>query len=128
MTQYFSVSSLRKILSYFIKSRLMYGMFAFVDIKSRCKEILTKLLSHIKSILGLPRDTNNKRVLVTLGLSRIKCYLLIKLLSTVKKYILKFGEIQEKYTPTIISCIDKYKLPIGKNNLFNEIFKRKLEG
>ena len=56
------------ISSYFHKSRLLYGLPAFIGQKSKIKRIDNIMVRNIKRLLKLPNSTNNIRLKITLGL------------------------------------------------------------
>jgi hypothetical protein len=55
--KYFSAFSLIRLIEYFVRSRLSYGMCCFLDQKATMGRIDTTLIKHIKAIFGLPKNT-----------------------------------------------------------------------
>ena len=55
------------IYGYFHKSRLLYGLPAFIDRKSWINRIDKVMLTNIKKLLKLQIRTNNSRLKIALG-------------------------------------------------------------
>ena len=84
--KYFSVKSILLIFGYFHKSRLLYGLPAFIDQESWIKRIDKVMLTNIKKLLKLPTRTNNNRLKIALGLPDLNTYLICRLLKLKEKY------------------------------------------
>ena len=56
------------IFGYFHKSRLLYGLPAFIEQKSYINRIDIIMVKNIKKLLKLPNRTNNERLKISLGL------------------------------------------------------------
>jgi len=84
--KYFTPFSLIRIIDYFIKSRISYGLCCFLDNPSAMKKLEDTLVRHLKSIFDLPKSTSHRRILATLGESEIKMRLAVRLLKNWHKY------------------------------------------
>ena len=74
------------MLGYFHKSRLLYGLPAFLEQKSRIKRIENIVISNIKSLLKLANRTNTERLKIELGLPDLYTYLVQRLIKLTIKY------------------------------------------
>ena len=84
--RYFSVKSIMLIFGYFHKSRLLYGLPAFIDQKSKIERIDRIMISNIKKLLKLPNRTNSERLKIALGLPDLNVYLVQRLIKLKIKY------------------------------------------
>ena len=84
--RYFSVKSIMLIFGYFHKSRLLYGLPAFIDQKSRINRIDNVMVRNIKRLLNITTRTNSNRLKITLGLPDLNTYLVQRLLKLKIKY------------------------------------------
>jgi len=117
--RYFSVKSIMQIFGYFHRSRLLYGLPAFVDQKSwinRVDKIMTK---NIKKLLKLPIRTNNERMKLALGIPDLCTYLISRLLKLKIKYENIFHEELNIYDKVIEKTIGNIKGNILYNSLKN---------
>ena len=73
--RYFSVKSIMLLFNYFHKSRLYYGLPAFIDQTSAINRVYRSILYNIKILLKLPLRTNNNKLRTALGIPDIKIYL-----------------------------------------------------
>ena len=74
--KYFSVKSIMLIFGYFHKSRLLYGLPAFIDQKSRINRIDNVMVRNIKRLLNITTRTNSNRLKISLGLPDLNTYLI----------------------------------------------------
>ena len=117
--RYFSVKSIMQIFGYFHRSRLLYGLPAFVDQKSwinRVDKIMTK---NIKKLLKLPTRTNSERMKLALGIPDLCTYLVSRLLKLKIKYENVFHEKLNIYDKVIEITIKNTKGDILYNSLKN---------
>ncbi len=56
-----------RIIDYFVKSRLSYGLCCFLASIGIMKLIDNTLSTHIKSIFGLPKSTSHELLRVVIG-------------------------------------------------------------
>jgi len=84
--RYFSVKSIMLIFGYFHKSRLLYGLPAFIDQKSWINRIDKIMVKNIKKLLKLPNHTNNERLKISFGQPNLNIYLVGRLLKLKVKY------------------------------------------
>ena len=89
---YFTPLSLIRIVDYFVKSRLAYGLSCFLDSPSTMKRLEDVLMKHLRSIFGLPANTSARRLSLTLGEPNITTRLAVRLLKNWHKYHMHFGE------------------------------------
>ena len=80
LREYFSRNSIMQIFGYFHKSRLLYGLPAFVDQKSLINRVDLIMTKNIKKLLKLPIRTNNERMKLVLGIPDLCVYLISRLL------------------------------------------------
>ena len=73
--RYFSVKSIMLIFGYFHKSRLLYGLPAFIDQKSKIERIDNIMITNIKKLLKLSKRTNTERLKIALGLPDLFTFL-----------------------------------------------------
>jgi hypothetical protein len=66
--KYFSVKSIMLIFGYFHRSRLLYGLPAFIDQKSKIERVDNLMVFNIKRLLKLTKRTNSERLKIALGL------------------------------------------------------------
>ena len=74
------------IFGYFHKSRLLYGLPAFIDQKSKIERIDNVMATNIKIILKLLISTNTQRLKLALGLPDLNTYLVQHLIKLKIKY------------------------------------------
>ena len=74
------------IFSYFHKSRLLYGLPAFIAQKSWIDRIDKVMITNIKQLLKLPIRTNYNILKIQLGLPDLNTYLICRLLKLKDKY------------------------------------------
>jgi uncharacterized protein (UPF0147 family) len=108
--KYFTPFSLIRIIDYFVKSRISYGLCCFLDNPSAMKRLEDTLVRHLKSIFDLPKNTSHRRILATLGESEIKMRLAIRLLKNWHKYRENFGQYPILYENTLLKYFDNKDL------------------
>ena len=84
--RYFSVKSIMLIFGYFHKSRLLYGLPAFVDQKSSINRVDKIMVKNIKKLLRLPIRTNSIRLKIALGIPNLCVYLISRLLRLIEEF------------------------------------------
>ena len=89
------------IFRYFHKSRLLYGLPAFIDQKSKIERIDNIIITNIKKLLKLAKRTNTERLKIALGLPDLNTYLIQRLIKLKIKYENIFNEILIMYDETI---------------------------
>jgi len=99
--KYFTPFSMIRIIEYFVKSRLSYGVSCFLDIESEIRKLHLVLIQHIKSLFGLPINTSHKRLQLVLGEPDIQVSLAVRLLKNWHKYCEHYGEEPEKLKPAL---------------------------
>ena len=90
--RYFSVKSIMLLFNYFHKSRLYYGLPAFIDQTAAINRVYRSILYNIKILLKLPIRTNNNKLRTALGIPDIKIYLYKRLKKLKIKYEMNFNE------------------------------------
>ena len=115
--RYFSVKSIMQIFGYFHKSRLLYGLPAFVDQKSWINRVDKIMVKNIKLLLRLPKRTDNIRLKIALGIPDLCVYLISRLLRLKKKYENTFNEKLNIYDNVIEKTIGNIKGDVIYNNL-----------
>ena len=90
--KFFSPRSLLKIHHYFQRSRLVYGLSAFVDLSEYMDKLEKKLMTFVRSLFRLPTDTSNDRIRAILGIPVVRVYLAAKLLKNLIKFECILGE------------------------------------
>ena len=108
--KYFTPYSLIRIVDYFIKSRISYGLCCFLDSPSAMKRLEDVLARHLKGIFGLPKNTSHRRMLATLGEPEIKMRLAISLLKNWHKYKENFGEFPMLYEQVLLKYFENKDL------------------
>ncbi|MFO0359348.1 MAG: RNA-directed DNA polymerase, partial [Flavobacteriales bacterium] len=125
--KYFSPKSLIRIHNYFHKSRLVYGICAFADLKTPIIKVQSHLMNQIKSLFRMPVSTNNKRIRVNLAINDMETTLKLSLLKNYFKYIKMFGEEPSFYKDTLTEYFGS--VTIKSENLtqfISDFEKRKL--
>ena len=89
--RYFSVKSIMLLFNYFHKSRLYYGLPAFIDQASAIKRVYRSILYNIKKLLKLPIRTNDNKLRTALGIPDIRIYLFKRLQKLKIKYEMNFN-------------------------------------
>ena len=117
--RYFSVKSIMQIFGYFHKSRLLYGLPAFVDQQSWIKRVDKIMTKNIKKLLKLPIRTNSERMKLALGIPDLCTYLTSRLLKLKIKYENIFHEQLNIYDKIIEKIIGNTKGNIIYNSLKN---------
>ena len=80
------------IFGYFHRSRLLYGLPAFIDKKSKIERVDDLMVFNIKRLLKLTERTNSERLKIALGLPDLFTFLvqrLIKLKVKLNMYLKK---------------------------------------
>ena len=75
-----------QIFGYFHKSRLLYGLPAFVDQKSWINRVENIMVNNSKLLLRLPKRTNNVRLKIALSMPDLCVYLISRLTKLKIKY------------------------------------------
>ena len=76
------------LFNYFHKSRLYYGLPAFIDQTAVINRVYRSILYNIKILLKLPLRTNNNKLRTALGIPDIRIYLYKRLQKLNMKWIL----------------------------------------
>ena len=115
------------LFNYFHKSRLYYGLPAFIDQTSAINKIYRSILYNVKILLKLPIRTNNNKLRIALGILDIKIYLYSRLQKLKTKYEMNFKEKLTIYDKIEISdnIIDNLN-EIGENIVINTYFINRL--
>ena len=92
MKKYFTPKSLITIHNYFQKSRMVYGMNCYLDMKTIVDKVDVSGLMHTKAILGLSKRASSRGLMATLGTQPIRYKLLPRLVKSIFKYENHFGE------------------------------------
>jgi hypothetical protein len=126
----FTPMSLLRLIDYFVKSRLSYGMCCFLDNKRAMKDLQRTLLVHLKSILGLPTNTSHDRLQATFGEPDLKLRLAVRLLKNWYKYYDHYEEYPTIYEDTLLKYFSKDELFLSPEDredkkIFSQL-KRKL--
>jgi len=122
--RYFSVKSIMSIFGYFHKSRLLYGLPAFIDQKSKINRIDNVMVSNIKKLLNITTRTNSLRLKITLGLPDLNTYLAQRLIKLKIKYENVFEEKLTMYDESIkviLNINDISEAKVGHNYLCNKL-------
>ena len=119
--RFFTPYSLIRIIDYFVKSRLSYGLSCFLDNESAMRSIEKSLLKHLKSIFDLPENTSHRRLQVILGEPDLRIRLSIRLLKNWHKYRGHFGEEPE----VVKKALKKYFTDEELNSSHSEYEKLK---
>ena len=122
--RYFSVKSIMLIFGYFHKSRLLYGLPAFLDQKSRIKRIENIMISNIKKLLKLANRTNTERLKIALGLPDLYTYLVQRLIKLKIKYEKIFEEkltIYDESIKIILNIKNISEVKPSYNYLYNKL-------
>ena len=112
------------IFGYFHKSRLLYGLPAFIDQKSKIERIDNIMITNIKKLLKLAKRTNTERLKIALGLPDLNTYLVQRLLKLKIKYENVFNEkltLYDKVITEILNINDITSVRIGHNYLYNKL-------
>ena len=108
-----------QIFGYFHKSRLLYGLPAFVEQKSWINRIENIMVNNIKLLLRLSKRTNNVRLKIELGIPDLHLYLISRLVRLKIKYENVFNEKLNIYNNIIEKTTCNIKSDIIFNNLRN---------
>ena len=100
-----------EIFEYFHKSRMLYGMCNFVDLKTPMIKLESCFMSGLKNILGLPLNTSNARVKLALGMPDLTLYLKLRLIKNMEKYVRVFGEECTMYAGVVKSELESKLTP-----------------
>ena len=95
--KYFTPMSLIRIVDYFVKSRISYGLCCFLINKSEMNKIEQTLVKFLKSILGVPLNTSHRRLMLVIGEPDLTVRLSLRLLKNWHKYKEQFGEYPLMY-------------------------------
>jgi hypothetical protein len=104
--KYFSVRSLMKIHQYFHRSRLLYGMCAFVDMSTAMEKLDKKVMKMAKGVFKLPMQTSHARIRASLGVVNTKGKLVCRLLKGLNKYVRVFGERTSKWDRVVLEYVE----------------------
>ena len=115
------------LFNYFHKSRLYYGLPAFIDQTSAINRVYRSILFNIKILLKLPIRTNNNKLRTALGIPDIRIYLFKRLQKLKIKYEMNFKEKLTFYDKIQVSdnIIDNLN-EIGENLAININFIKRL--
>jgi hypothetical protein len=115
------------LFNYFHKSRIYYGLPAFIDQTSAINRVYRSILYNIKMLLKLPIRTNNNKLRTALGIPDIKIYLYKRLQKLKIKYEMNFNEKLTFYDKIQVSdnIIDNLN-EIGENLAININFIKRL--
>ena len=80
------------IFGYFHRSRLLYGLPAFIDKKSKIERVDNLMVFNIKRLLKLTKRTNSERLKIALGLPDLFTFLVQRLIKLKVKYEYVFEE------------------------------------
>ena len=80
------------IFGYFHRSRLLYGLPAFIDQKSKIERVDDLMVFNIKRLLKLTNRTNSERLKIVLGLPDLFNFLVQRLIKLKVKYENVFEE------------------------------------
>ena len=122
--KYFSVKSILLIFGYFHKSRLLYGLPAFIDQKSKINRVDNLMIFNIKRLLKLANRTNNERLKIALGLPDLFTFLVQRLIKLKVKYEYVFEEkltLYDKSIKEILDIDDISAVRTGYNYLYNKL-------
>ena len=122
--KYFSVKSILLIFGYFHKSRLLYGLPAFIDQKSKINRVDNLMIFNIKRLLKLANRTNNERLKIALGLPDLFTFLVQRLIKLKVKYEYVFEEkltLYDKSIKEILDIDDISSVRIEHNYLYNKL-------
>ena len=97
------------LFGYFHKSRLLYGLPAFIEQKSYINRIDKIMVKNIKKLLKLPNRTNNERLKISLGLSDLN--IVGRLLKLKVKYQKKYNEKLAMYDIVIKNILNIKNIP-----------------
>ena len=115
------------LFNYFHKSRLYYGLPAFIDQTSAINRVYRSILYNIKMLLKLPIRTKINKHRTALGIPDIKIYLYLRLQKLKIKYEMNFKEKLTFYDKIKVSnsIIDNLN-EIGQNITININFINRL--
>jgi hypothetical protein len=115
------------LFNYFHKSRLYYGLPAFIDQTAVINRVYRSILYNIKILLKLPLRTNNNKLRTALGIPDIRIYLYKRLQKLKIKYEMNFNEKLTFYDKIQVSdnIIDNLN-EIGENLAININFIKRL--
>ena len=122
--RYFSVKSIMLIFGYFHKSRLLYGLPAFIDQKSKIKRTDKIMCSNIKKLLNITTRTNSIRLKIALGLPDLNTYLVQRLIKLKIKYEKVFDDKLTMYDKSIVEILglnDISEVRVSYNYLYNKL-------
>ena len=122
--RYFSVKSIMLIFGYFHKSRLLYGLPAFIDQKSKIERIDNIMITNIKKLLKLAKRTNTERLKIALGLPDLNTYLIQRLIKLKIKYENIFNEKLTMYDETIKKILNLNDISMVRphnNYIYNKL-------
>ena len=106
-------------LEYFHKSRLLYGLPAFIAQKSWINRVDKIIIKNIKKLLRLPKRAYSVGIKISLGIPNLCVYSISKLLRLKIKYENTFNEKLNIYDNVIEKTIGNIKGDIIYNNLKN---------
>ena len=112
------------IFGYFHKSRLLYGLPAFIDQKSKIERIDNIMITNIKKILKLAKRTNTERLKIALGLPDLNTHLIQRLIKLKIKYENIFNEKLTMYDETIKKILNLNDISMVRphnNYIYNKL-------
>ena len=95
--KYFTPLSLIRVVDYFVKSRISYGLCCFLNNAAMMDKLDDLLMRHLRGIFGLPRNTSGRKLRLVIGEPKIACRLAVRLLRNWHKYKMHFGEYPTYY-------------------------------
>ena len=109
LKKYFTPFSLIRIVDYFVKSRMSYGLCCFLDSPALMKQVDKTLTRHLISIFGLPQNTKHKLLRLVIGEPRIQTRLAMRLINNWHKHKYHFKEENHPimYEKTLLEYFSK---------------------
>ena len=90
--KYFTPLSLIRVVDFFVKSRISYGLCCFLNNTAMMNRLDDLLMKHLRGIFGLPANTSAQKLRATIGEPKIACRLAVRLLKNWHKHKVHFGE------------------------------------
>jgi len=113
--KYMTPFSFIRIIDFFVKSRLSYGLCCFLDSPGTMNMIDTTLSRHLKSIFGLPKGTSHELLRVVIGEPDIRVRLSLRLLKVWHKYKEHFGIYPLLFQKVLLKYFSIFDVfPVGK--------------
>jgi len=123
----FSIRELKTIYTYFQKSRLLYGMSAFLNHKSANDKLEQNCSKFIMSILKFNKCTRNKaKIISIIGEVQPFYTLLFRLINNLKKYKKHFGSSPNQWDDIIKKSLFELKVNNNSDTLKYDIYSSSL--